>query len=61
MAKKKKFPRALTAFLCALTLVIGFSIGYLAMDGISEAAKLNLHESIFNFLEIAIENAPSIA
>ena len=26
------------------------------MDGISEAAKLNLHESIINFLEIAIEN-----
>ena len=32
------------------------SIGYLAMDGISEAAKMNLHESILNFLEIAIEN-----
>ena len=31
MAKKKNFPRALTAFLCALTLVLGFSIGYLAM------------------------------
>ena len=26
------------------------------MQGISEAAKLNLHESIFSFLEIAIEN-----
>ena len=26
------------------------------MDGMSEAAKMNLHESIFNFLEIAIEN-----
>ena len=26
------------------------------MDGLSEAAKMNLHESIFNFLEIAIEN-----
>jgi len=33
-----------------------YSIGYLAMDGISQAAKLNLHESIFSFLEIAIEN-----
>lgn len=32
------------------------SIGYLALDGISEAAKLNLHESILSFLEIAIEN-----
>jgi len=26
------------------------------MNGISQAAKLNLHESIFSFLEIAIEN-----
>ena len=34
-----------------------YSIGYLALDGISEAAKLNLHMSIFSFLEIAIENA----
>lgn len=33
-----------------------YSIGYLVMDGISEAAKLNLHKSIFSFLEIAIEN-----
>ena len=33
-----------------------YSIGYIALDGISDAAKLNLHESIFNFLEIAIEN-----
>ena len=33
-----------------------YSIGYLALDGISEAAKLNLHISIFSFLEIAIEN-----
>ena len=33
-----------------------YSIGYIAMNGISEAAKLNLHESIFSFLEIAIEN-----
>ncbi len=33
-----------------------YSIGYLAMDGISQASKLNLHESIFTFLEIAIEN-----
>ena len=33
-----------------------YSIGYVAMDGISQAAKLNLHESIINFLEIAIEN-----
>ena len=32
------------------------SIGYLVMDGISEAAKLNLHKSIFSFLEIAMEN-----
>ena len=33
-----------------------YSIGYLVMDGISEAAKLNLHKSVFSFLEIAIEN-----
>jgi len=33
-----------------------YSIGYLALDGISEAARMNLHESIFSFLEIAIEN-----
>ncbi|MBR5111207.1 MAG: GGDEF domain-containing protein [Clostridia bacterium] len=33
-----------------------YSIGYLVLDGISEAAKLNLHISIFSFLEIAIEN-----
>lgn len=33
-----------------------YSIGYIAMDGLSEAARMNLHESIFNFLEIAIEN-----
>ena len=33
-----------------------YSIGYLVMNGISQAAKLNLHESIFSFLEIAVEN-----
>lgn len=33
-----------------------YSIGYLVMDGISQAAKMNLHKSIFSFLEIAIEN-----
>ena len=33
-----------------------YSIGYFVMNGISQAAKLNLHESIFSFLEIAIEN-----
>ena len=33
-----------------------YSIGYLALNGICTAAKLNLHESILNFLEIAIEN-----
>ena len=33
-----------------------YSIGYLVMNGISEAAKLNLHKSIFSFLEIAMEN-----
>ena len=33
-----------------------YSIGYIALNGPCEAAKLNLHESIFNFLEIAIEN-----
>lgn len=33
-----------------------YSIGYLALDDVCEAAKLNLHESIFNFLEIATEN-----
>ena len=32
------------------------SIGYIALNGISEAAKLNLHKSIFNFVEIAVEN-----
>lgn len=33
-----------------------YSIGYLVMDDISEAAKMNLHESIIRFLEISIEN-----
>ena len=33
-----------------------YSIGYLVLDGICTAAKLNLHENILNFLEIAIEN-----
>lgn len=33
-----------------------YSIGYIALNGICSAAKLNLHESILNFLEIAIEN-----
>ena len=33
-----------------------YSIGYLVMNDISESAKLNLHKSIFSFLEIAIEN-----
>ena len=33
-----------------------YSIGYLALNGISAAARMNLHESIINFLEIAIEN-----
>ena len=33
-----------------------YSIGYIALNGICAAAKLNLHESILNFLEIAIEN-----
>ncbi len=33
-----------------------YSIGYVALDSISEIAKLNLHMSIFSFLEIAIEN-----
>ncbi|MER2057036.1 MAG: diguanylate cyclase, partial [Clostridia bacterium] len=33
-----------------------YSIGYIALNGICTAAKLNLHESIFNFLEIAFEN-----
>ena len=33
-----------------------YSIGYIALNGICAAAKLNLHESIVNFLEIAIEN-----
>ncbi len=32
------------------------SIGYIVLTGISEAAKMNLHESIFSFFEIAIEN-----
>ena len=33
-----------------------YCIGYIALNGICSAAKLNLHESILNFLEIAIEN-----
>ena len=33
-----------------------YSIGYVAMNSISMAAKLNLHESIMNFVEIAIDN-----
>ena len=33
-----------------------YSIGYLVMNSISTAAKLNLHKSILSFLEIAIEN-----
>ena len=33
-----------------------YSIGYIALNGICTAAKMNLHESILNFLEIAIEN-----
>ena len=33
-----------------------YSIGYLVLNGICTAAKLNLHESILTFLEIAIEN-----
>ena len=33
-----------------------YCIGYIALNGICAAAKLNLHESILNFLEIAIEN-----
>lgn len=32
------------------------SIGYIAMNGISEAAKMNLHKSVFDFIEIAAEN-----
>ena len=33
-----------------------YSIGYLALDGISKTAKLNLHKSVFSFLEIGIDN-----
>ena len=33
-----------------------YSIGYAVMNSISLAAKLNLHESIISFLEIAIDN-----
>ena len=33
-----------------------YSIGYIVLNGICTAAKLNLHENILNFLEIAIEN-----
>ena len=32
------------------------SIGYLAMNGISEVTRFNLHQSLLSFLEIAIEN-----
>ncbi len=33
-----------------------YSIGYIALNGICAAAKMDLHENILNFLEIAIEN-----
>ena len=33
-----------------------YSIGYIALNGICAASRLNLHESILTFLEIAIEN-----
>ena len=33
-----------------------YSIGYIALNGICTAARLNLHESILSFLAIAIEN-----
>lgn len=33
-----------------------YSIGYLVLNDACEAAQLNLHESILNFMEIAIEN-----
>ena len=33
-----------------------YCIGYIALNGICAAAKLNLHESIMSFLAIAIEN-----
>ena len=33
-----------------------YSIGYIVLNGICTAAKLNLHESIFSFLAIAFEN-----
>ena len=33
-----------------------YSIGYVALNGICSAARLNLHESIFTFMEIAMEN-----
>ena len=33
-----------------------YSIGYIVLNGICTAARLNLHESILNFLEIAFEN-----
>ena len=33
-----------------------YSIGYIVLNGICAAAKMNLHESIVTFLEIAIEN-----
>ncbi|MBP3873317.1 MAG: GGDEF domain-containing protein [Lachnospiraceae bacterium] len=33
-----------------------WSIGYLVLNDISEAAQLNLHRNLFSFLEIAVEN-----
>ena len=33
-----------------------YSIGYLALSGISEASQSNLHKSLFNFMEVAFEN-----
>ncbi len=33
-----------------------WSIGYLAMNDMSAAAQMNLHESLFSFVEIAVEN-----
>ncbi len=32
------------------------SIGYLVMDDMSDAAQMGLHENLFSFLEIALEN-----
>ncbi len=50
-------PAARERFLVLYPLHYGtYSIGYLALNGISDAAALNLLESVISFIEIAIDN-----